>query len=346
MADPVGLVQTVLDVFRTAREAVEGGRTFPSTLEDRLANGESVLEQLQRDPRHVARIGIGRELDQLNGLADRIENLAQEHTTSPADSCCERVCKSISRCSLHKELAGELKEIDEEMGRALGAIAAKGATGQLLPPPLPDMAAVPAGALTLPRSYVERSGVQEIVDDLNDPDKARAPYTVVGMGGSGKTVLASAVVREPRVREYFRGGIFWMRVGKGAKDSLLPLLQGLAREMGAGPTDTLHGVPDTFDSLEHVKQHLTAVASTGTSPRLVVLDDVWEREIVDALLPSGLKMLVTTRDRSVVAVGGGRLNLGDMTQDESMKLLLRTSMAVGEPGNDVRAQMTKVIDVS
>lgn len=36
----------------------------------------------------------------------------------------------------------------------------------------------------------------------------------------GKSVLASAVVRRSGVREHFRGGIFWVRVGKGAKNSL------------------------------------------------------------------------------------------------------------------------------
>ncbi|CAN0439831.1 unnamed protein product, partial [Scytosiphon promiscuus] len=119
------------------------------------------------------------------------------------------------------------------------------------------------------------------------------------MGGRGKTILASAVVRERSVRKHFVGGIFWMRVGSGAKNSLLSLLQGLAREMCAAPTDAPHGGANVLVSLQQIKQHLTVVASTGTSPRLVVLDDVWEHEVVDALLSLGLKVLVTTRDHSV-----------------------------------------------
>lgn len=213
-------------------------------------------------------------------------------------------------------------------------------------PTLPDMCAVPVGALSLPRSYVERAVFQEAVDDLIKPETALAPYKIVGMGGGGKTVLTSAIVRNSSVREHFRGGIFWMRVGRGAKDNLLPLLQSLAREMGATPTDAPHGVPHVFDNLEQVKLHVTTVASTGTSPRLVVLDDVWEREVVDALLPLKLKVLVTTRDRSVVGVPGGCLELGDMTEDEALELLLKTSSAVGQPGNDVRILLTKVNFVS
>ncbi|CAN0249525.1 unnamed protein product, partial [Ectocarpus sp. 13 AM-2016] len=151
------------------------------------------------------------------------------------------------------------------------------------------------------------------------------------------------VVRKSSVKEHFRGGIFWLRVGRGAKSSLLALLQGLAREVGAAPTDAPHGVPHVLDSLEQVQQHLAAVASTGTSRRLVVLDDVWEREVVDAFAPLGFKVLLTTRDRSVVGVPAGRLELGDMTEEKAVELLRKTSRTVGQPGDDVRMKMTKVV---
>ncbi|CAN0509657.1 unnamed protein product [Ectocarpus sp. 12 AP-2014] len=163
------------------------------------------------------------------------------------------------------------------------------------------------------------------------------------MGGGGKTVLASAIVRDPSMREHFLGGIFRVSVGRNGKRSLPPLLQTLAREIAAAPTDTPHGVPHALDGLEQVKQHMAAAASTGTSPRLVVLDDVWEREVVDAFLPLKLKTLVTTRDYSVVGVLGGRLGLGNMTEEEALELLQKTSLAVGRPGADARSQMAKVV---
>ena len=95
MGDPVGLVLSVLDVLGRAREAAESAQNFPSTIKDRLADGESVLEQLQRDPRHVVRIVIERKLDQLNGLAGRIKNLVQNHTAAPGDSCRMRMFKTV-----------------------------------------------------------------------------------------------------------------------------------------------------------------------------------------------------------------------------------------------------------
>ena len=119
MGDPVGPVLSVLRVIGRAREAGESAQNFPSTIRNRLADGEPVLKQLQLDPRHVARIGIERELAQLNGLADRIKNLVQNHTAAPGASCRMRILKAITRCFSHEKLEKELQEIDEDTRRVL-----------------------------------------------------------------------------------------------------------------------------------------------------------------------------------------------------------------------------------
>eukprot|EP00903_Cladosiphon_okamuranus_P016211 g14959.t1 len=239
-----------------------------------------------------------RELRRLTELFTRVADLIGEYTAAPADGRLTKINIKAKRAAYYEDVNKELDEIDREVMRQLAIMNLKGAitssemeilrgvekkidhitslVNEMRPPSLPDMASIPAGALALPHSYVDRPGVQEAVDDLVNPEKALVPYTVVGMGGGGKTVLASAVVRNASVRERFRAGIFWARAGRAAKNSLLPLLQGLAREMGAAPTDAPHG-------------------------------------------------------------------LGDMTEDESLELLRKASMAVGQPGDDVRAQMTKVV---
>lgn len=62
---------------------------------------------------------------------------------------------------------------------------------EVSPPTLPDMAAVAAGALALPRSYVKRLGVHAAADGLINPETPRIPYLVVGMGGARKSAPAS-----------------------------------------------------------------------------------------------------------------------------------------------------------
>eukprot|EP00752_Nemacystus_decipiens_P011921 g10571.t1 len=209
---------------------------------------------------------------------------------------------------------------------------------------LEPMAAIPPGAIALPDSHVERTSlVEEVVRSLTGPDAATnsSAHLLLGMGGGGKTVLASSVVRHEAVLKHFRQGVFWVRVGQGGKDQLQALFQGLAREIGATRTDTRHAAPFGFSGLEEIVQHLAAVSRSSKMPRLVVLDDVWEREVVDALLPTGLVLLVTSRDRSV-AVRAGCTNVGDMTDDEALTPLGRASGSIGTPGTDVRVGMQQV----
>ena len=364
--DPVGLVQDALAPLQRARDAIQGMTDLKTNLRRRYGDYSSVIERLKGKPEVIAANKIERELIRLTELFTTVADLLGKYTAAPADGSLTKFSLKVKRAADYAEVNKELDKIDHEVMCQLAIMNLKGAismsemevlqgvdekVGRLIslindlrPPSLPDMASVPAGALVLPHSHVERSAIRDVADGLTSPEEPRTPYTVLGMGGGGKSVLASAVVRESSVREHFRGGIFWIRAGRGAKSCLLPLLQGLAREMGAAPTDTPHGVPHALDNLEQVQQHLRTVASTGNYPRLVVVDDVWEREVVDALLPLGMKVLVTTRDRSVVGVPTACLELGDMTEEEALELLLKTSKTVGRPGDGVRTQMTKVID--
>eukprot|EP00752_Nemacystus_decipiens_P017213 g15421.t2 len=341
-------VKELLGLVARIEAAFEGVDAIKVTIRSRMKDYASVLEALQGSAPAVFKY----ELERLQDLFIEIEDLHAKHTADREDGRPAKIAKRVNRGTQHKSIGEDLDAIDKDVVRQFIAISAKSsinaeglntALAQLRPPPLPDMAAIPSGALGLPHGYVGRAAVQAVADGLTNREEPRTPYTVVGMGGAGKSVLISAVVRKSIVREYFRGGIFWMRVGRGAKNRLLPLLQGLAREMDAAPTDTPHGVRHVLDNLEQVQQHLRAVASTASYPLLVVLDDVWEREVVDALLLLGLKVLVTTRDRSVVGVPTGYLELGDMTEEEALELLLRTSKTVGQPGDGVRTQMKKVV---
>lgn len=198
---------------------------------------------------------------------------------------------------------------------------------RLRPLPTPVMADVPAAALKLPPSYVKRAGlVTEVVKSLTATDASGAPYVLAGMGGAGKSVLASSVVRSNEVREHFRQGMFWLRVGPGGKDQLQALFEGLARE-----ASTEVKLPPRFNSVDEVIQHLTVVVAEDTRPLLVVLDDVWEREVVDTLRPTGLRLLVITRLDSVVAMRGGRTVVGNMDSGEARDLLKSRSGAVALP---------------
>jgi|HubBroStandDraft_1064217.scaffolds.fasta_scaffold00257_13 WD40 repeat protein len=106
-----------------------------------------------------------------------------------------------------------------------------------------------------------------------------------GMGGLGKTVLATALVHDPAIRARFPDGIAWLPFGRG-----VPILA-KASELAFALT----GEKLSFSSISEARSQLGLF--TEDKRRLVVLDDVWEREAADpfAGLGPGCRVLMTTR---------------------------------------------------
>lgn len=68
---------------------------------------------------------------------------------------------------------------------------------RLRPPSLPEMAAVPRGAISLTDAHVSRASLLgSAVSCLTNTALGDAPCVLAGMAGGGKSVLASAVVRD------------------------------------------------------------------------------------------------------------------------------------------------------
>ncbi|CAM9295753.1 unnamed protein product, partial [Ectocarpus sp. 13 AM-2016] len=67
-----------------------------------------------------------------------------------------------------------------------------------------------------PRGTKNTSGDGNGNEKSNDDDSREgAAYALLGDSGSGKTVLASAIVSHPEVRRKFWRGIFWVNLGRG-----------------------------------------------------------------------------------------------------------------------------------
>ena len=201
------------------------------------------------------------------------------------------------------------------------------------PPRLNDLADIPRAAPSPPKAYVERTVMQEeaINDLVNEERDATATVSLWGMGGGGKTVLASSVVRDKRVRSSFRHGIFWFHFGQEGKASVDLVLEKLARDSAVAPTDTPLSCPNKFDSADEAARHVTATIKSKYLRCLVVLDNVWDGEIVNAFARTGIHVLVTTRERTVIPpmYRGVMVAVGDMEEEEGLELLRKTSHALG-----------------
>jgi WD40 repeat protein len=128
--------------------------------------------------------------------------------------------------------------------------------------------------------------------DLQKPvvvSGAAARVGLQGMGGIGKSVLASALAHRPEVRRAFPDGVFWITLGQ--KPQLAELQRWLARELG---DEALFA--DERSGKECLRKLLAGRRA------LLVMDDVWQREDAEAFNVIGAmgRILLTTRDTALV----------------------------------------------
>ena len=253
-----------------------------------------------------------------NGLAAQSSKLAAENN--------ELAARNNELAVRNNELAVQNNELAFEVKIKVDA---------MRPPPLAELAEIPREAPVLPTTYVHRTApFQGVVADLTDPERsASATHCLLGMGGGGKTLIASSVVRDENVRASFKDGVFWVPVGNRENEgkSVELLLESLAKRLAVVPTGRPHTCPNRFSGPEEALQHLSAVRAKNDLRCLVVLDNVWDVEVVSAFASTGFHVLVTTRQRAVIPPRHSGLctEVGDMSEEDAVEVLRRASLAHG-----------------
>jgi tetratricopeptide (TPR) repeat protein len=152
-----------------------------------------------------------------------------------------------------------------------------------------------------------------------------------GVGGVGKSALASALVRDDAVRARFRGGVFWLSVGRTEADTPAWRLQLIdwARALDM-PQDRIVAAERTgTDSLLELVDH-----GIGAARMLLVFDDVWEES--DALLFKDLgadcRRILTTRMGSLASAfsASGLVLVDDLRDADARELFDRLAPAVAK----------------
>ena len=178
------------------------------------------------------------------------------------------------------------------------------------------------------RSEAEEAAAQGAARAEAQAAEASGRVTVVGMGGAGKTSIATAVARDPSVRARFER-VLWVTLGQTPN---LTHLQGvLCKQLK--DEELTGGV-----SPEAARAQL-ARAAQGRRV-LLLLDDLWDvaherpLAILELGLPTGSRCLITTRIRG--RFKGVELDLGSMAPAEALRLLLAGAglEAVREAGAD------------
>jgi NB-ARC domain/Calcineurin-like phosphoesterase len=178
-----------------------------------------------------------------------------------------------------------------------------------------------AAATNIPREleppyFVPRLAELERVKGLLlDADKVR-PVAIVGMPGVGKSTLAAALVRDHDIAQRFEQRILWATLGADDPRIATHLGQFLSALGSPGQSE---------NAIEPAQEQLAEIL--GTTPALIVLDDVWSataaKPFLDALGPR-CALVMTTRDSGIAELSDARrVDLPPMSPQESMVLVER-----------------------
>ncbi|XP_065187867.1 apoptotic protease-activating factor 1-like [Sycon ciliatum] len=134
--------------------------------------------------------------------------------------------------------------------------------------------------------------VRDALAVLKDEDGFVVLY---GMGGSGKSMLASEVLRDHNLLlDYFPDGVFWLTIGQirtedGQVDSakLLMKMQNLCARLEREPAERPPNIEAAHD-------RLFKIFSESYGRALLILDDVWSQVVARAFAVR-CRCLVTTR---------------------------------------------------
>ena len=139
--------------------------------------------------------------------------------------------------------------------------------------------------------------------------------SIQGMGGIGKSVLATALVRNDLVRQAYGDGVFWVSLGQ--TPNLVTLQTNLATDLG-----------DVKPNFTDVNEGKTALGRLLKEKRcLVVLDDIWDLGHYNAAfdaLGEQCQLLLTTRDNSIAnRLSAFQYSLAELEKNKALALLQR-----------------------
>lgn len=145
---------------------------------------------------------------------------------------------------------------------------------------------------TLPPHYVkEDEEVETLISQLLGG--GGSVVALKGMGGVGKTVLATAACLDPRVRTRYLGGIYWISVGQDESEKTLVPIQKQFIEWVSGEKPQ-----DDKCKFDQWRERLLRLLERMDESCLLVLDDVWDVRHAKLVEVRGTKsnLLVTTRN--------------------------------------------------
>jgi len=148
-----------------------------------------------------------------------------------------------------------------------------------------------------------------VIPDVDKPTKIRQITVIEGMGGIGKSALATTFAWDRKVRFAFPDGIIRLEVGR------TPRMYELYRAIGVALDDDQSNYRDETSARQNAQKAL------ADKKCLLILDDVWEKKdgnaFRDLISGTASRLLITTRNLQIkneMNTNEYRLKLIDMSQ--------------------------------
>ncbi|MEL6225242.1 MAG: NB-ARC domain-containing protein, partial [Cyanobacteria bacterium J06627_8] len=174
---------------------------------------------------------------------------------------------------------------------------------------------VPFPRVRLPDNYVERPEALTAVKEklLKETDQTLVVSAISGLGGLGKSVLATALVMDEEVQARFEDGILWVTLGQ--KPDLQTMLGEWIRELDKSREAF------SANTLETASRYLNNLLLAKRM--LLVVDDVWNAAHADwfRVGGAGCRVLVTTREAQLEGAEYYPLDL--MSESQAIDLVRR-----------------------
>lgn len=189
------------------------------------------------------------------------------------------------------------------------------------------------GVPPLPPYFVDFTArVSGIVTALT-PAEGAAPCAAIvyGFAGLGKSVFtAAAAVQADVVRRKYRDGILWLRVGQRA-DKLDVLMTAASSahtalstwNLGLQRCPALDGdVAPGITAVSVVTTYLTSLLQDRAM--LLVLDDVWDADILTGIKALGISFVATTRSKALAEFAGATAStipLDVLSEEDAVRMM-------------------------
>lgn len=277
-----GMIPTLADDFNNGIELSQHSQKLLSEFYQKLQKGIELVEKCSK----VNRVNIYRSYR----YARKIEDLDLYIVRFTQTQGWAHICSELHRVRLHQDLfehkmEDKLERIEHKIETIREESEIKFIKDHMdqLQIGLPELSHFQVGLNSLVHEVKKRLLCNDV-----------PLLGVKGMGGSGKTTLATALCNDKEVKDHFRGRIFFETV------SQCPNIEKLLDRMW---DKVVGGQKPDFNNIQDARIQLQQrLRQTEPQPTFVVLDDVWEIEHLDKLLfeGKGFKTLVTTRNNVVV----------------------------------------------